>query len=127
MRKTGLTLIELILTIVVVGIVAVPLSLVIAQNCSSVFYSEGVTTAFNLARLEMETVNNLSYASVANAAFSSYQGYGYNVTRTVSYVYGTVTSAESLKKISIQVKRVGDSAVLATLVAYRANNVSYGL
>ena len=127
MRKTGFTLIELILTIVVVGIVAVPLSLVIAQNCSSVFYSEGVTIAFNLARLEMETVNNLSYASVANAAFSSYQGYGYNVTRTVSYVYGSAITTESLKKISIQVKRVGSSAVLATLVTYRANNVSYGL
>jgi len=53
----GFTLIELIMTIVLVGIVSIPLSLLIAQHITSAAYSKDTTLAFNLARWDMEQVN----------------------------------------------------------------------
>jgi prepilin-type N-terminal cleavage/methylation domain-containing protein len=127
MRNNAFTLIELIMTMVVLGIVAVPLSMVVAQNYASVFQSEGMTIAFSLARCDMEVVNNTAYNTLASASVANYQGYSYDLTRTVSYVYGSVISAESLKKITLQVRRAGGAMVLASLVTYRAKNISYGL
>jgi prepilin-type N-terminal cleavage/methylation domain-containing protein len=125
--KRGFTLIELIMTIVVVGIVAVPLSLFIGRNIESVFYCEDLTIALNLAKFEMEKVNNLTYANIINASLPNYQGYNYNVARTVTYVQGSGATPESLKKITVSVTKTGSASVLLSLVTYIARNVSYGL
>jgi prepilin-type N-terminal cleavage/methylation domain-containing protein len=126
-HKTAFTLIELIMTIVVVGIVAVPLSLLLSQHIESTFQSEDLTIATNLSRFEMEKVNNLAYASIVNATFSNYEGYNYDVARTVTYAQGSDVSAESLKKITVEVRKSGSAAVLANITTYIARNVSYGL
>lgn len=125
--KTGFTLIELVMTIVVVGIVAVPLSLFIGRNIESVFYCEDLTIALNLAKFEMEYVNNLIYVNIINASLPNYQGYNYNLTRSVTYVQGGDATAESLKKITVSVTKSGSTSVLVSLVTYIARNVSYGL
>jgi len=115
------------MTIVVVGVAALPLSLLISQHIETAFHSEDSTIAFNLARFEMERVNNMAYTNIVNASFSNYQGYNYDIVRTISYVNGSSSSAESLKKISITVNKTGDNTVLASLVTYIARNVNYGL
>jgi len=125
--KAGFTLIELIMTIVVVGIVAIPLSLLLSQHIESTFQSEDLTIATNLARFEMEKVNNLAYASIVNATFSNYEGYSYDLTRTFAYAQGSDSSAESLKKITVEVSKSGTAAVLVSLISYIAKNISYGL
>lgn len=125
--KAGLTLVELIMTIVVVGIVAVPISLFISRNTESVFYCEDLTIALNLAKFEMERVNNLTYANIISDSFPNYQGYNYNVTRSVTYVQGSGATPESLKKITVSVTKTGSASVLVSLVTYIAKNVSYGL
>ncbi|MEI6631589.1 MAG: type II secretion system protein, partial [bacterium] len=103
----GFTLIELIMTIVLVGIVSIPLSLLIAQHVTSTAYSKDTTSAFNLARWDMEQVNNTAYTSIVSASFSGYQGYSYDLTRTVAFVAGSGVSAESLKRITVTVTRSG--------------------
>ena len=123
----GFTLIELVMTIVVVGIVAVPLSLLLSEHIRSLFQSEDYTMATNLARLDMEKVNNLAYANVATASSPNYNGYNCDIIRTVTYAQGTQLTPESLKQIRVDVRKTGSATVLVSLVTYLARNISYGL
>ena len=115
------------MTIVVVSAVAVPLSLLVGQHLESLVQSQDYTAAVNLARLEMEKVNNLSYGNIISASFSPYSGTNYDVTRTVTYVQGNDAAPESMKKIVVEVKRGGGTDVLASLVTYLTKNVTYGI
>jgi len=123
----GFTLIELIMTMVVVSIIAVPLALLLGQHVTSVFQSEDYTMAADLARYEMERVKNMAYANVVSANFPNYQGYNYDVARTVSFVQGTALTPESLKFVRIDIRKSGSAAVLFSLVTYLARNVIYGV
>lgn len=125
--NSGFSLIELIMTIVVMSIVSVPLSLLIGAHLESVFVSEDEAMAQNLARFEMEKVNNMNYANVTSANFSNYQGYPYDLVRTVSYVQGNGATAESLKKITVDVTKSNGTNVIAGLITYLAKNVVYGI
>lgn len=125
--NSGFSLIELIMTIVVMSIVSVPLSLLIGAHLESVFVSEDEAMAQNLARFEMEKVNNMNYANVTSANFSNYQGYQYDLVRTVSYVQGNGAAAESLKKITVDVTKSNGTKVIAGLITYLAKNVVYGI
>ena len=124
-RKKGFTLVELIMTMVIVGLIAVPLSISLTAQVQSTVQSGAYTTALNLARFEMEKVSNLAYASIASASFSNYQGYSYDLTRTVIYAQGDAGSVESLKKITVSLTQAGSATVLVTLVTYVAKNVTY--
>ncbi|MBU0548187.1 MAG: type II secretion system GspH family protein [Candidatus Omnitrophica bacterium] len=126
-KKRAFSLIELIMAIVVVGIVALPVSITLAKHVQSVFVSQDYTTALNLARFDMEQVFNTAYASVSSASFSNYQGYAYNLSRTVTYAYGDAGTPESLKLISVSVTKAGSGVVLVTLKSYIAKNVTLGL
>jgi prepilin-type N-terminal cleavage/methylation domain-containing protein len=126
LRHRGFTLLELVVVIVVFSIAAVPLSLLLIEHIEGAVYSSNKALALQLARYDMETVNNLAYASVATATFSSFLGYGFDVTRTVSYAAGTSSSTESLKQILVEVKKTGSATVLASMITYRAKNVLYG-
>ena len=115
------------MAIVVVGIVALPISIMLAKHVQSVFVSQDYTTALNLARLDMEQVINTAYASVNSASFSNYQGYAYNLSRTVTYAQGDAGTAESLKLVSISVTKAGSATVLVTLKTYISKNITLGL
>ena len=123
----GFTLIELILTIIVVAIVAIPLSLLLFQHMDGVFQSQDYTMALNLARYEMERVNNMSYASVTVGTFNinNFQGYSYYLTRTVSLIQNT--PPESLKQVRVDVRKSASSPILVSLITYLVANVIYGL
>ena len=128
-KKSAFTLIELIMTLVVVGIVALPISITLSKQVQSVFVSQDYTTALNLARFEMENVLNTAYNSIAVGTTSSpnYQGYAYDLITTVSYAFGTALTAESVKLVTISVTKAGSAIVLVTLNNYIAKNVTWGL
>ncbi len=115
------------MTIVVVGITAVPLSLLVSQHLESLVQSQDYTLAVNLARFEMEKVNNLSYNNIASVSSPNYQGYNYDISRIVTYVQGNDLSPESMKKILVEARKAGQSTVLVSLVTYLTKNVAYGL
>jgi prepilin-type N-terminal cleavage/methylation domain-containing protein len=121
----GFTLIELIMTIVVVSIVAIPISVTLSKHVQSVFASEDITMAINLARLDLEQMNNTAYASIVSATLNSYQGYNYNLTRTVTFVNGTSSSTESTVKVTDQVTKSGSATVLVSLTTYISKNIRY--
>jgi prepilin-type N-terminal cleavage/methylation domain-containing protein len=126
-NKRGFTLVELIMAIVVVGIISIPISLSLGQHIRSAAVSEENSTAINLGRFEMELVNNLAYASINSVTSANYQGYPYDVVRTVSYAQGSGATPESLKKIAVDVKKSGSADILVSLVTYIAANVLYGI
>jgi len=115
------------MTIVVVGIAALPISVTLAKHVQSVFISQDYTSALSLARWEMEKVLNTPYASITSAVSSNYQGYAYDVTTTVTYAFGTALTAESVKLVSISVTKAGEATVLVTLKNYIAKNAIWGL
>ena len=125
--KKGFTLIELIMTIVVVAIISVPLSLLIVQHYESVFRSKDFTAGINLARLEMEKVNNLSYDAIIDYSLDNYEGFPYLVTRTVGFAAGDDLSPESLKQVVVTVRRSATGNDFVKLITYIAKNVTYGL
>ena len=124
------------MTMIIVSIISIPLSLLVGAHVKSVFKSEEDAVAWNLARWDMDRVNKMiasasptsAYdASVVSAGFSNYQGYNYDVTRTVTYAQGSGATTERLKKIQVDVKKSGQTEVIASLVTYLARNVAYGL
>jgi len=123
----GFTLIELVLVIVVLGLTAVPLSLLLTEHIEGSVMSNDKALALQLGRMEMERVANLAYANVTSASFSNYQGYGFDVTRTVSYGAGGMWTPESLKQITVTVKKTGQADVLVNFITYRARNVIHGV
>lgn len=125
--RGGFTLIELIMTIVVLGIVAVPFSLLLYEHVEAVFLSQDDIMALHLARYDIERMNKTAFDSIATATNSNYLGYPYTVTRTVTYAYGNSGSTEALKKIVVAVTKSGQSAVLASLTTYVVKNVQFGL
>jgi len=122
--KKAFTLIELLMTIIVVSIVAIPLSLLVSQHMVSVFQSQDYTLALNWARFEMEKANNIPYANLGVGS-TVWPHDNYQATRTVSVVQAS--GAEGLKKIQVDVRKIGETPVLASLVTYLVNNVSYGI
>jgi prepilin-type N-terminal cleavage/methylation domain-containing protein len=122
-KKNAFTLIELIMTIVVVGIVALPISVTLAKHVQSVFISQDYTVALNLARFEMEHALNTPYVSIVSAANPNYEGYAYNLPITVSE---TISGTEAYKSVSVSATKVGSATVLATLKTYIAKNVTWG-
>ena len=126
-RNRSSTLVELIMTIVVVGIVALPISVTLAKHVQSVFVSQDYTSALNLARFEMDKMLNTAYLGITSQAFSNYQGYAYDLTTTVTYAFGTALTAESVKLVSISVTKAGSATGLVTLKTYITKNVIWGL
>lgn len=124
-KKRAFTLIELIMTIVVVGIIAIPISITISKHIQSVFDSQDVTMANNLARFDLEQMNNTVYTSIVSASIPNYQGYSYDLSRTVSFVNGTALTAESTVKVTSQITKSGSATVLASLTTYVSKNIRY--
>jgi prepilin-type N-terminal cleavage/methylation domain-containing protein len=122
----GFTLIELIMTMVVVGIASVPLALLIRQHIEAAQSCGQASSAMNLARLEIENVNAMDFAAIATASNLGFRGYPYDVVRTVAYVYGSDATPEGLKKVTVEVRAAGQKAPLIGLVTYVVRNVAYG-
>ncbi len=127
-KKTrGVTLVELVMTMVVLGIVAVPLTLLLYEHVEGTFMSSDQVMAAQLGRREMERLNNAAYDSLLTESQANYEGYDFDVSTTVTYVQGNPSSAESLKQVQIEVTKSGSSEVLASFITYRVKNVQFGV
>mgnify|MGYP001562893869 FL=1 len=125
-KKRSFALVELIMTVVVVGIIALPISVTLSKHIQSVFISQDYTLTLNLARFEMETVLNTAYASIAVGTSSviDYQGYvHYDLSKTVTE---TTSGAQGYKFITVSVAK-DTGTISATLKTYVVKNVTWGL
>lgn len=126
-KKKGFTLIELIMTIVVLGLIMIPLGFMSIEYVRSIVYSRDLGIAEGLARLEMSKINNLAYDDNTledgdDDTTSSYEGYHLDLNRKVNYVAGT---NDNLKKVEVSVYESGTTTQLVKVVSYIAD-VSFG-
>lgn len=129
-NKRGFTLIELIITIVLIGIVIIPSSIFLIESIKGAFKSEDIMVAVNLARMELERLNNVLYtdieATIASTNYTPYAGYNYDLLPTVNELD---ISGERIKEIKIEVYPAGKLGstddLLTTVITNRAENVQY--
>jgi len=127
-KNRALTLIELIITIVVLAVVMIPLGVICVEYMTGVFRSRDFSVVEGLAKTELSKVNNLAYSDGTLAdgydnTTSNYEGYSYDLRRTVSYVAGW---SNNLKQVQVRVYPSGETVShLVNVVSYVAN-VSYG-
>jgi prepilin-type N-terminal cleavage/methylation domain-containing protein len=124
-HKKAFTLMELIMTIVVLSIISIPASFVLSQYMASFSFNEGVNIALQLSRIELENLYNQDYNNITSANFTDYQGFGYDLKRVVLYKEGGSLTGESLKEIRIKVYPSGSNESLSEYITYRAENVVF--
>lgn len=126
-KSTGFTLIEIIITIVIVAVFLTCIALMFQQNINGLVFSSDLIKSLNLARLEISKINNLSYtdstlADGYNHTTANYEDSGYDLNRTVNYVPGT---GNNLKKVEVTLYPAGTTNQLVKLATYIAE-VSFG-
>ena len=133
--KHGVTLVELVLTIGLAGILGIPTGLLLGEHLNVSLRTRDSNLATQLARYEMERLDSLNnfFASdlaVGTTVLPTYQGYPYTLTRTVSCQVGnctsTSTTSQGVKRIQIAVTKPGSTEPLANLISYRAKCVCFG-
>lgn len=108
------------MAMVLLGFVALASAAMIGAQIQGMITSTDLTAAGNLARLEMERLNNIAYASVANGSTVIAP---YTVNRSVATVAGGGGAAR--KDITLTVQRTGSAAIVYTLYGSIASNVVY--
>ena len=124
-KNAGFTLIELIMTIVVISIVVIPSVVFLTESIRGTFKSEDVISAVNLARMEIEKTNNMAYTDIAAEDFTDYEGYHYDLSKEVAFIEGAPPPASGVMEIRIGVYSAGNlgdaQELLTTVVTYRSN------
>ena len=125
-NKTAFTLIELIMTVVLVAIVVIPSSIFIVESIGGAFRAGDTTVVVNLARMEIERTNNLAYAHADIAGegitpIPDYEGYNYDLSREVAFIDGDT----DIKEINVKVYPAGKLGnpedLLATVITHRTS------
>ncbi|MFH0985190.1 MAG: prepilin-type N-terminal cleavage/methylation domain-containing protein [Candidatus Omnitrophota bacterium] len=116
----GVTLVELIMAMVLLGFVALASAAMIGAQIQGMLTSTDFTAAGNIARGEMERLKNIAYASVANG--SSVSG-PYTASWTVATVAGG--GGAERKDITLTARRTGTSDIAVTLYVSIAKDLVY--
>ncbi|MFH0887522.1 MAG: hypothetical protein V1843_05070 [bacterium] len=118
MKKNGFSVLELIMSMVILVLVFFPLLQAIAMGLASGSDTESETMALNIARQKVEETRNLSYASIASVtkvAHGTYPQYQYQITVT--------TPQTNLKQVTATTYWIspGGSELNVALSTYVAN------
>ena len=146
--QMGLTLVELVITISLAGIIGVPVGIILSRQLDSALRARDYAVAMSLARAAMEQVDSASdlpaFCNLNSTVPAPVSGYpAYTVERVVacqttgstcncgcSGACGTVAGAASarndIKRIEIRLTKSGSGERLATLVTYRTKYVLFG-
>lgn len=143
----GLTLVELVITIILTAIVGIPVGILLAEHLTGALRARDYTVAMNLARHELErldSLNNFCHADLdlTPGVPAPTPDSVYLITRIVSCQTpmsncacscsgacgtGTPTNARNdIKRVEIEVTKSGSGERVATLVSYRTKYVLFG-
>jgi prepilin-type N-terminal cleavage/methylation domain-containing protein len=117
----GVTLVELIMTIVILSFVALATAFMIGGQLKGMLASSDLVAGGNAARLAMERLSNLPYASVANGSLVV-------APFTMDWTIATVPGANGTerKDITMTTQRTGSGDNLLTLYTSFCKDVSVG-
>lgn len=132
----GLTLIELVLTLGLLGILGIPSGIILSEHLLGALSSQDTHRALQLARSEMEQLdafNNFFAPALAlgTTVIPNYSGAPYTLTRVVSCEAGncsnTALASQGIKRIRVTVAPISDpSRILAQMISYRTKHVQFG-
>jgi len=128
---TGFTLIEIIMAVTILAIVGSAVSVFVINHLVAVSNRNQYSLSLNLARLEIEKVQNLNYSTasfdsnIVSLNTSNYLGYGLYVARTVTTVASS--GAEAIKQIQVDVKKNASSPSIITMSTYITRGITFGL
>ena len=152
-RSFGLTLVELILTIALAGILGAPLGIMLGEHLNGSLRATDRAVAMSLARWELERLDSLESTTspgrdnlngfchpdltvnVPAGVLATSPNPAYTITRIVacqandcaSNCASSPTNARNgVKRIEIQIRRAGTANVIASLVTYRMKYVLFG-
>jgi len=140
MSRRGLTLVELVITIVLAALIGVPVGLLVSEHLGGALRARDEVLGMSLARRELERLDSFDNFFHSDLALGTppdqlnYAGTPYTLRSTVDCIEGncttTATSSQGVKRITVRVFRpnAGDPAatLLATLVTYRTKHVAFG-
>jgi len=135
MSRRGLTLVELTLTIALLGLIGIPTSLLLTEHLHGALRGRDSVLATQLARRELERLDSFNdFAhpdlAVTTVTISNYAGYaGYTMRRVVSCKAGDCIvspTAPALKEIEVTILREDSSTPLARMTTFRARDVLFG-
>jgi prepilin-type N-terminal cleavage/methylation domain-containing protein len=121
-NNKGVTLIELVMAIVIMTAISIPTAYMIGGQVRGMAETSDLSAAGNAARLAMERLNNIPYASVTDGGSIVVGYYTVNWGVVETPVGG---GAVARKDITMTVHRTGDAANLLTLYGSITNNVTY--
>ena len=124
-EKSGFSLIETVLVMVILGICLTPFAILTVNVMSKNIYSQAQATAVALAEGEIERLTMTRYSLLANEASSAYPSpfSAYNKQTTVMYVTWTALNTNSgsdtgYRNIKVQVSNsISGNITLTTLAA----------
>lgn len=124
---TGFTLIELIITIVVISVFLALLGFSFQNIVNGLGFSNDSINALNLGRLELSITNNLLYSDARMAdrydnTTTNYQGLPYDLQRTVDIIN---PPDKNLKEVNVYIYPTGTTDLLAGFITYTAD-VGFG-
>lgn len=124
-NRPGFTLIEILVTMVIMAFIMIPVGLIVNEHARSVVRGNMLTTALELAQRELGIVNNMAYSSIplTDTYQNSYAGYPFDLRRTVTYVSG---SNNYLKSVRVRVYPRGSTTDQLTDAVTYVRDVSYG-
>lgn len=111
---SGITIVELVIFIIIIGIIAAPLAVVIANAMRNTVIPEYYTIASALARREIERTTNKRFSAIADEGPTDYTGnfsaYSYQIA--VDYVQPgalntPVVGPTDYKRIKVTIRRAG--------------------
>lgn len=128
----GLSLVELVVAIAVGAVLSVPVGMILAEHLRGGIRARDQVVATQLARYEMERLDALNtYASLASGGPYSLSGVpAFTITTTVTCETGGSTcnagGANSVKRVQVDVRKLGETNLYASLVTFRTENVQFG-
>ncbi|MDD5496642.1 MAG: prepilin-type N-terminal cleavage/methylation domain-containing protein [Candidatus Omnitrophica bacterium] len=128
-RQRGFTLVEILLTLLVVSIIMIPFGLMMMEYVRSIGHSNIMVAAGNLAEREMAIVNSKTHLDAGSPGdpritfFPNYAGYNYDLQRSIEQA----GREPKLVKIEITAYLHGSDEQIVKLIAYRKRDLdNYG-
>ena len=95
-KGRGFTLFEMVISIGILGIIAIPATMTVLEYVRSLEHNKNVALTSNLTEMEFASVNNLNFNDVVSAQKDDYLGSGFDMSRGVEYVGGTDNKVKSV-------------------------------
>lgn len=115
LRYNGFTYIEVLIALVIFGVIAVPVWTLLSSSLANLPASREEMTAANIARLELEKLNNVHFINLTSQArISNYAGSGLDLERQI-----TEEQNQLRKLVLIDIFRLGTNQKVLELRTFR--------